>query len=233
MLARWSHLASPPFCTFLTSGSLPSQGQAATAAPSSTRSPTSSSSRPPPLSRIGQPTPEAPLALHPYWPTSGQTAPCSTEPQHGRLEPTPSPQSTFPAACGRRRVPGITRAVQPPLTPTGTALSPGCPEEQLCRSGSPACKFVGLSIPLFVPNEECSDSSVFLETVYFISRYQIISWWHLLITNQLSWMWCGLTFLSLLQSFGATATGGSEYDNPKVKPSASANAIYSLAARYV
>ncbi|KAL7848725.1 hypothetical protein SRHO_G00203480 [Serrasalmus rhombeus] len=30
-------------------------------------------------------------------------------------------------------------------------------------------------------------------------------------------------------SFGATASGGSEYDNPKVKPSASANAIYSLA----
>uniref|UniRef100_A0A8B9KZA6 E3 ubiquitin-protein ligase CBL n=1 Tax=Astyanax mexicanus TaxID=7994 RepID=A0A8B9KZA6_ASTMX len=32
-------------------------------------------------------------------------------------------------------------------------------------------------------------------------------------------------------SFGASASGGSEYDNPKVKPSASANAIYALAAR--
>ncbi|XP_066534233.1 E3 ubiquitin-protein ligase CBL isoform X2 [Hoplias malabaricus] len=32
------------------------------------------------------------------------------------------------------------------------------------------------------------------------------------------------------QSFGASASGGSEYDNPKVKPSASANAIYSLAS---
>ncbi|TSQ58048.1 E3 ubiquitin-protein ligase CBL [Bagarius yarrelli] len=32
-------------------------------------------------------------------------------------------------------------------------------------------------------------------------------------------------------SFGATASGGSDYDCPKVKPSASANAIYSLAAR--
>ncbi|KAF4086011.1 hypothetical protein AMELA_G00101290 [Ameiurus melas] len=31
--------------------------------------------------------------------------------------------------------------------------------------------------------------------------------------------------------FGATASGGPEYDNPKVKPSASANAIYSLAVR--
>ncbi|MCI4385768.1 hypothetical protein PGIGA_G00054570 [Pangasianodon gigas] len=31
--------------------------------------------------------------------------------------------------------------------------------------------------------------------------------------------------------YGATASGGSEYDNPKVKPSASANAIYSLASR--
>ncbi|GAA6101427.1 E3 ubiquitin-protein ligase CBL [Tachysurus ichikawai] len=31
--------------------------------------------------------------------------------------------------------------------------------------------------------------------------------------------------------FGATASGGPEYDNPKVKPSASANAIYALAAR--
>ncbi|KAI4904555.1 hypothetical protein NFI96_029620 [Prochilodus magdalenae] len=31
-------------------------------------------------------------------------------------------------------------------------------------------------------------------------------------------------------SFGASASGGPEYDNPKVKPSASANAIYSLAA---
>ncbi|KAG9265450.1 E3 ubiquitin-protein ligase CBL isoform X1 [Astyanax mexicanus] len=31
-------------------------------------------------------------------------------------------------------------------------------------------------------------------------------------------------------SFGASASGGSEYDNPKVKPSASANAIYALAA---
>ncbi|XP_062872929.1 E3 ubiquitin-protein ligase CBL [Trichomycterus rosablanca] len=32
-------------------------------------------------------------------------------------------------------------------------------------------------------------------------------------------------------SFGASASGGAEYDNPKVKPSASANAIYSLAIR--
>ncbi|XP_030633078.1 E3 ubiquitin-protein ligase CBL [Chanos chanos] len=32
-------------------------------------------------------------------------------------------------------------------------------------------------------------------------------------------------------SFGASASVGSEYDNPKVKPSASANAIYSLAVR--
>lgn len=39
-------------------------------------------------------------------------------------------------------------------------------------------------------------------------------------------------FASLLQCFGATASG-TEYDNPKVKPSASANAIYSLAARCV
>lgn len=36
-----------------------------------------------------------------------------------------------------------------------------------------------------------------------------------------------------LQCFSATASAGSEYDNPKVKPSASANAIYSLAARYM
>lgn len=37
--------------------------------------------------------------------------------------------------------------------------------------------------------------------------------------------------LFALQNFAAGA--GQDYDNPKVKPSSSANAIYSLAMRYV
>lgn len=42
-----------------------------------------------------------------------------------------------------------------------------------------------------------------------------------------------LRFLLLLSSQNFAAGMGPEYDNPKVKPSSSANAIYSLAIRYI